>query len=148
MVGWWGDYWNQLGVIKTNLECHSLLFFAFNHRELHLCIFIFEKKVFNGAHALFYIILFPTGYRRDLELAGPLEWFVNHHITPLRQMGSLLFLFLWHLTWKEGLSESRWGSLGVRWEHETSSVGLTNPEKIKAKLQKLTDLGGRWRSRS
>lgn len=128
-----------------------LIVFCFQSpRTTPLHFYLWKESLRWGSciEVLFYIILFPTGYRRDLELAGPLEWFVNHHITPLRQMGSLLFLFLWHLTWKEGLSESRWASLGVRWEHETSSVGLTNPEKIKAKLQKLTDLGGRWRSKS
>ena len=41
------------------LFCFVLLFFAFNHHELHLCIFTFERKVFDGAHAYcYYFMLF------------------------------------------------------------------------------------------
>lgn len=133
MVGWWGDFRNQLGVIKTNLECHYLLFFAFNHHELHLCIFIFERKVFDWAHAYcYYFMLFCSLWSiRERELAGSLELLVKHRIAPERLMGYLLYLSLGCLFERRGCQklESTWASLNGTQEQDVS-VGLTNPENI------------------
>lgn len=131
MVGWWGDFRNQLGVIKTNLECQYLLFFAFNHRALHLCICIFEKKsLWLGSCILllFHVILFSTEYHR-VRGRGVFRMICIPSSRPLETNGiSIISAFMAsYLERGTHASESRWVSPNMRWEQETS-VGLTNPE--------------------
>ena len=69
-------------MIKTNLECHCLLFFALNHHELHLCMFTSEKKVLDGAHACCYYFMLFCSLLSNIELEGSLELLVNRRIAP------------------------------------------------------------------
>lgn len=75
---------------------------------------------------LFHVTLLPTEYHRELELAGSLEFLVNHHIAPERQTGYLLFLSLGHLFEERGCPrlESTWASLSGR--EQEASGGLAN----------------------
>ena len=95
---------------------------------------------------LFHVILFPTEYHRELELAGSLEFLVNHHIAPKRQMGYLLFLSLGRLFGKRGCQrlESTWASLGD--ENKRASVGLINAENTNAGKTPKGHRSGRYRS--
>lgn len=143
MVGWWGDFRNQLGVIKINLERHCFLFFAFNHQELHLCIYTFEKKVFDGAHAYCYYFMLFCSLLSIIERASRVFRITcKPSYCPLEaNESSIISAFLAsYLNERLSRDQSPQGLLWT-WEQE-SAVGLINPENVnEGKNQKAHRFG-------
>lgn len=146
MVGWWGDFRNWLRAIKTNLECHCLLFFAFNHHELHLCVFIFEKKVFDEAHAdCYYFMLFCSLPSIIERASGIFRITCKPSYCPLEANGSsIISAFMASYLKREAVRDTRvHKDFSEREMRARTLCGAYPPRKMymKAKTKTLLDVG-------